>query len=207
MTKPVKNRRVKRMQISPTSKGGYSLIPHKNPNDPYSLPVSKGDILELKDALIWPPEITRNVYGKKMQEILQEHRDLLTNSTSLTPHEIIYKSIDLSGKFYTANKKFFEHETNKSSTSQQDPVKNPFTPPQQQTINATPPQPQTIKATPYAIKKTLLESKKKKIDNRRKIIKEIGEDAHLENLRKAYKERKKSAQSFYKHLRLASRVK
>lgn len=195
MSKNVKNRKVKRMKIKQTNSGKYSLTPHKNSTDPYSLPVSKGDLHELKDALVWPPEITRNVYGKIMQDILKQQRDLLTSSTSLTPQEIIYKSIDLSGQFYTANKKFFDEETNKAQPQQAPAIADL--------------QPQAaIKTTPVAIQKTILESKKKKLDAKRKFLKgEQKEEDIIKKLKKSYQEKKKHTQSFYKQLRLSGRIK
>jgi len=204
MSKTVKKRRVKRMKINQSNTGGYSLIPHKNPIDPYSSPATKGDLSELKDALVWPPEITRNVYGRKMQEILQQHKDLLTSTTRMTPQEIIHKSIDLSGQFYTANKKFFELETSKVA-SEQAPTVIPGRPP----APAPPPPPAVespaIKASPYAIKRAVQGSKKKEFDIRRKLIRDLRDEDLMGKLKKSYEEKKKSTQSFYRQLRLAGK--
>jgi len=198
-----KSRKVKRMKISQNKTGNYSLIPHKTDNDPYSLPATKGDLHELKDALIWPPEITRNVYGSKMLDILKEHKELLTTSTRMTPQEIIHKSIDLSGQFYTANKKFFEQEMKKGVPDQ--PVapkpEAPKAPPE-----ALKPSP-TLKASPRAIERTVIESKKKRHDIKRKLLKELREEEERDKLKKTYEAKKKSTQTFYKQLRLAGKIK
>lgn len=207
MAKPVKNRRVKRMKISQSNTGGYSLIPHKRPTDPYSLPVTKGDLHELKDALIWPPEITRNVYGQKMQDLLKQHRDLLTGSSRMTPQELIYKSIDLSGQFYTANKKYFELESSKAGSEQAPANQVLRRPPDPPTPAAPKPESPVIKASPYAIKRAVQGSKKKKFDIRRKLIRDLRDEDIMGKLRKSYEEKKKSTQSFYKQLRLAGKKK
>jgi len=207
MNKTAKTRKVKRMKISQTKTGNYSLVPHKSVTDPYSLPVTKGDLHELKDALIWPPEITRNVYGSKMLNILKEHKELLTTNTRLSPQEIIHKSIDLSSQFYTANKKFFEQEMKKGVPDQ------PAAPKQEENAAPAPPAPPApkppqpaVKASPYAIGK-VIESKKKRHDVRRKLLKELREEEVMDKLKKTYEAKKKSTQTFYKHLRLAGRIK
>lgn len=205
MVKNKYNRKLKRMKIKKNKTGAYALVPHKPTTDPYTLPSTKGDLNELKDALVWPPEITRNVYGLKMQDLLKQHKELLTSTTRMSPQEVIYKSIDLSGQFYNANKKYFEQEANKTASDQHAPIQIPQPPAGPQLPQPT--VPSVIKASPYGIKRTVLESKKKKLDIRRKLIKELKEEDLIEKYKKTYQEKKRTAQSIYKQLRLAGRLK
>lgn len=195
------------MKIKKTYTGGYSLTPHKRPTDPYSLPSTKGDLHELKDALIWPPEITRNIYGKKMQDILKQHKNLLTSSTRLTPQEVIYQSIDLSNQFYNANKKYFETEANKVPSGDQAaiPIQQPPAAPAAPPVPV--PEPSPVKASPYAIKRAVQESKKTKLDSRKKLLKDFRDEEVMKNFKKSYREKRKSVQSMFNQMRLAGRIK
>lgn len=85
-------------------KRGYSLRSYAQ--DPAHQPVSRQDILDLKKALVWPPEEMRDINILEMQRYRDKLNDVW-NDTSLDPTTKLLKAGYYSQMFSMANKKVF----------------------------------------------------------------------------------------------------